>query len=153
MCRVKGNAIAYFTINELYKGTVQQNVEINFDCSSSCMMSFSKDEEWLIYANFQKFDVINVILCGHSRKFFSNTAQDFYQVASQRTFDQEKQFLKTTLGVLHFAQTNEGNNQQTDIILRNEQPSGINKLGLLLISFAVMAIVYFVTRNKNKNGK
>jgi hypothetical protein len=32
---------------------------------------------------------------------------------------------------------------------RNEQPSGINKLILLAISFIVMAIVYYVTRKKN----
>lgn len=153
VCAVQGTASVYFTINELFKGAVQQHVKIKFDCSSSCMMSFSENEEWLIYASYQQFDVLNVILCGHSRKFFNDASQDYYQVQAQRTFDQEKQFLKLTLGTHQYSQTDEMNQQQKGSSLYNEQPSGIYKLGLLLISFATMAIVYFVTRNKNKNGK
>jgi hypothetical protein len=153
LCDVVSGATAYFTINELYKGAVQQKLKINFDCSSSCMMSFSKDEEWLIYATYQQFDVLNVILCSHSRKYFNEASQDYYQVQAQRTFEQEKQFLETTLGTQRYPQTNEINQQNGDIP-HNEQPGGIYKLGLLLISFATMAIVYFVTRNKNrKNDK
>ena len=149
-CNVQGFATAYFTIDELYKGSVQQNIKINFDCSSSCMMSFVKDEKWLIYSSFQKFDVLNVVLCGYSRKFFNEAAQDFYQVQAQRTFDEEIFFLKATLGIQQYSQTDEINQQQSDSNPRNEQPSGFYKLGLLLISFATMVIVYFVTRNKKQ---
>lgn len=149
-CLTDGNSTAYFFINELYKGAVQQHQKVDFDCSSECMMSFSKDEEWIIYATYQRFDLMTVKLCGHSRKLFTDVSQDYYQMAAQRTFEEEKQFLKTTLGTHSFIQNNEQSQQQDDAKSRNEQPSGINKLWLLLISFATMAIVYFVTKNKNK---
>ena len=151
VCGAPGASSVYFTINELYKGEVQQHIKINFDCSSPCMMSFSKDEEWLMYSAYKRFDLITVNLCSHSRKFFNDASQDYYQVEAQQTFEQEKQFLKTTLGVHSYAQTNEIEQQQADLKSRNEQPSGIYKLVLLLISFGTMAIVYFVTRNKNRN--
>src|SRR4051812_34424948 len=56
LCDTKGNAVAFFTIVELYKGNSEKRIKINFDCSSECLMSFAKNEEWLIYANYRKFD-------------------------------------------------------------------------------------------------
>jgi len=149
-CSSHGTSTAYFFINELYKGSVQQHLKVTFDCSSDCMMSFSKDEEWIMYATFQRFDLLVVNLCSHSRKLFTDASQDYYQIAAQRTFEEEKQFLKSALGIHSFAQNDIQSQQQTDIKSDNEQPSGINKLWLLLISFATMAIVYFITRNKKK---
>ncbi len=147
-CPVKGNAIAYFTVSQLYKGRIQQHLKINFDCSTPCMMSFSKDEEWLIYSTFKRFDEMNVTLCGHSRKFFGDVSKDFYQTNAQRTFEEEKFFLKETFGIQTFPQNTASNKQQQDSNPQNEQPSGIIKLILILISFTVMAIVYVITRNK-----
>ena len=152
VCR-SGIAKAYFTVNQLYKGTSQQHVEINFDCSSACLMSFESSQEWLMYTTYKKFDLLVVDLCGHSRKFFSDPSEDIYQLTAQRTFEGEKEFLKTTLGLQPLAQNNELVQQPGSMEPRNEQPSGNGKLILLFISFAVMAIVYFVTRKKNKNGK
>lgn len=148
-----GISIAYFTINQLYKGVAQQHVEVNFDCSSACLMSFESSQEWLMYTTYKKFDLLVVDLCGHSRKFFNESSEDIYQLTAQRTFTEEKDFLKTTLGLHPFAQNNELIQQPGSMEPRNEQPSGNSKLVLLFISFAVMAIVYFVTRKKNKNGK
>ena len=150
LCGVQGIAKVYFTISNLYKGSVQQKVKVNFDCLSSCMMSFSKDEEWLMYLTYSRFDIMTVKLCGHSRKFFIDASQDYYQIAAQRTFEQEKEFLRTTLGIQPFAQMDGRDQQLEDFKSSNEQPSGIYKLGLLFISFTAMAIVYFVTRNKKK---
>lgn len=144
---------AYFTISKLYKGSVLQHIKVNFNGSSACMMGFSKNEEWLMYCTFQRFDELTVNICGHSRKFFNDAAKDFYQVAAQRTFEEEKEFLQTTLAIQPYAQNNELDQQQTDLKPHNDQPSGMNKLLLLLISFIAMLIVYFVTRNKNKNDK
>src|SRR5438105_5526375 len=70
-CGTDGISTAYFTINELYKGEVEQHVKIDFDCASDCMMNFSKDDEWIIYASYQRFDLMTVNMCEHSRKFFS----------------------------------------------------------------------------------
>ncbi len=149
-CTDDGKSTAYFFINELFKGNVQDRVKLEFDCSSACMMSFLKNEEWLIYATYQRFDLMLVNLCGHSRKFFDEASQDYYQLTAQRTFQEEQQFLKITLGIHSFVKNDELSQQQNDLKSRNEQPSGINKLWLLLISCTTMAIIYFVTRNKNK---
>ncbi|MES2590452.1 MAG: hypothetical protein V4608_01120 [Bacteroidota bacterium] len=148
-----GISIAYFTINQLYKGAAEQHVKINFDCSSACLMSFQTRQEWLMYTTYKKFDLLVVDMCGHSRKFFNESSEDIYQLNSQRTFEEEKDFLKTTLGLQPFAKNNELVQQPGAMEPRNEQPSGSSKLILLFISFAVMAIVYFITRKKNKNGK
>ncbi|MES2138977.1 MAG: hypothetical protein V4511_04675 [Bacteroidota bacterium] len=149
-CLEDGKSTAYFFINELYKGNLKQHLEVVFDCSSECLMSFSKDDEWLMYTTYSRFDMLVVNLCGHSRKFFKDASQDYYQMAAERSFEEEKQFLKSSLGVHSFVQNDELSQQQN--ISRNEQPSGINKLWLLLISCATMVIVYLVTRNKNKKN-
>jgi hypothetical protein len=102
-CKTQGTSAAYFSINELYKGEVEQHFKIEFDCASPCMMSFSKADEWLIYSTYKRFDLMVVSLCSHSRKLFADASQDYYQLSAQRRFEEEKQFLKTTLGTHSFA--------------------------------------------------
>jgi len=151
-CNTTGVAIAYFTINELYKGNSKQHNQINFDCASDCLMSFAKGEEWVIYGKYQRFDEIRVSLCDHNRRKAHAGEQDFYEAAAQRTFDQEKEFLKTELGIQPFIQNEKWNKDQEELKPRNEQPSGMSKIALLIVSFGVMIIIYIITRkNKNKN--
>src|ERR1043166_7108143 len=50
-CDEKGNAVASFAITALYKGNCEKEIQVNFECMSSCMMSFAPGEEWIIYAN------------------------------------------------------------------------------------------------------
>jgi len=149
-CGTNGISTAHFTIIELYKGGVEQFVNVDFDCSSSCMMSFAKGDEWIIYSIFQRFDLLTVNLCGHSRKFFHDAAQDVNQITSERTFEQEKQFLNKALGIQSFIKKNELNQQQNELAHENTQPSAISKLLLLLASALVMGIVYYISRNKKK---
>ena len=147
-CAADGISTVYFTINELYKGAVSQHVKIDSDCASPCLMSFEKGEEWIIYASYPKFDKLTVSLCEHSRKFISNIANDYYFITSQRTFEQEKQFLKAELGVQSFIERNDLNEQQKVLKPHNDQPSRVNKLFLLLVSMVVMGIVFLVARSK-----
>jgi preprotein translocase subunit SecF len=150
---IAGISSVYFTIDELYKGHTGKQVSIDFDGSTSCMMSFAKGEVWIIYANYQRFDVISVNLCSHSRKQISGT-QDFYADAAQRTFEQEQEFLKTTLGIQPFIEKETWNKEQQELKPRNEQPTAMNKMMLLLISFAAMILIYILTRKKKrKNGE
>lgn len=144
----KERAIAYFSIIELYKGTVAKQVKINFDCSSECLMSFMTDEEWLIYARYTKFDYLNISICEHSRKKFNSGEQDIYLMDLKRTFEEEIAFLKTTFGIQSFAELTVLNNSATDTARHNTQPSGTGKIILLLISLVVMAGIYFFTRKK-----
>ena len=147
-CNDKGFAIAYFTITELYKGNAAKHVEINFDCSSECLMSFAEGEAWIIYSMFEKFDNLKISICGHSRKKFDDETQDIYLLAAKRTFENELEFLKTTLGVQTIVQPVILNNTVTETGRHNDQPSNWGKVLLLLISATVMAIVYIITRKK-----
>ncbi|MCX6296718.1 MAG: hypothetical protein NTX97_11765 [Bacteroidetes bacterium] len=147
-CNSKGFSTAFFTITELYKGNAEKNVKIDFDCSSACMMSFSKGEEWLIYSKYVKFDQLKVTFCEHSRKKYNDDSQDVFLIAAQRTFEKEKEFLKTTFGLQYFIHGNDINKQENEIGPRNDQPSAYGKLILLLVSVSAMGIVYYVTRKK-----
>ena len=147
-CNDKWSAIAYFTISDLYKGKVHQQVEINFDCNTECMMSLAPDDEWIIYAKYLKFDFLQISICEHSRKKFNDDAQDFYLIDTKRTFTEELGFLKTNLEIQAFVQPTVVNNTVTDTSRHNTQPSSWGKVTLLLVSLLVMAIVYFVTRKK-----
>lgn len=146
-CDSAGLGQVYFTINELYKGSVHCTLSLNFDCSSECLMSFTKGEEWLIYASYKKFDFLIINICSHSRKHLDNDADDFYMMAAQRTFAEEKQFLKDNMSVTACL-SEENTVLETDIGMRNEQPTGLNKILLLIISLAAMVVVYVVTKKK-----
>ncbi len=147
-CNTRGRSIAFFTISELYKGAVSSSVKINFDCASECLMSIDKGEEWIIYASYEKFDVLTIKLCEHSRKHFRNEKDDFYFIAAKRSFDDEKLFLRTELGIQPFIIQNDLNEQQKIFKPHNDQPSDTNKLLLLLVSLGTMGIILFFTRKK-----
>ncbi len=147
-CDTKGMSTAFFTIKELYKGSVSQNIKVNFDCSSDCLMSFEKGEEWIIYGTYQKFDLLTVKLFEHSRKHFKDEKDDFYFPDANRTFDEEKQFLKNELGIQPFIIQNDLNEQQKIFKPHNDQPSDWAKLWLLLTSLVTMAIILYFTRKK-----
>jgi hypothetical protein len=147
-CDTKGKAIAFFSIAELYKGNSEKTVKIHFECSSECLMSFAKNEEWIIYAKYEKFDQLKAEFCEHSRKKFADDTQDIYRMASQRSFEEEETFLAKTLGLQQLLQANDLNRKQDEMGPRNEQPSGTGKLILLLISLAAMGGVWLFTRKK-----
>jgi hypothetical protein len=149
-----GISSAYFTVEEFYKGHAGKHIIVDFDAVSACMMSFAKNEHWIIYATYQRFDVISVKLCSHSRKQVNASEQDFYATAAQRTFEQESEFLKTAFGVQPFIEKEAWNKEQQDLKPRNEQPSGMSKMVLVLISFGAMILIYILTRKKKrKNGE
>ena len=146
------DAIAYFTINALYKGKTTEQVAVHFDCTTSCMMSFAKNDEWIIYAIYGHFDLVSVNICSHSRKHFKTGEQDFYQTASGRSFEEENEFLKSSLGRQAFAEKENWNTEQKEFKPHNTQPSNSNKIYLLLISFGVMILIYILTRKKRKKN-
>lgn len=144
-CDTKGFSTAYFTIAEVYKGLLEKNTRVQFDCASSCLMSFATGEQWIIYAKYEQFDVLNVSLCSNSRKLFADESSDIYALTAERSFEQEKQFLQQTLGIQKLKEEQTLQNPTG----RNIQPSGINKLVLLIISVMAMVIIYFITKRKN----
>jgi hypothetical protein len=145
-CSTKGIGTAFFTITELYKGSVEQHVAVDYDCTSDCLMSFSKCDEWIVYAAFSRFNQVIVNICSNTRKKVTGSAQDFYSLQTGQSYEQETAFLKTVLGTKAFAIHNQLNDQQVEMRPHNDQPTGWNKLWLLLTSFGAMAIVYIVSK-------
>ncbi|MFL5764024.1 MAG: hypothetical protein ACJ77K_08795 [Bacteroidia bacterium] len=139
---------AFFTVKELYKGNCPGRFTLNFEFASACMMSFSKGEEWIIYANYEKFDLLKTNFCGLSRKLPSAGEQDLYAINGRPSFDNEELLLKASFGLQPFVKENEINKQHEEMGPRNEQPSGNGKIILLLISLAVMGVVWYLTRKK-----
>ena len=56
----------HFKIYNLYKGKLPSKANIYYDATSPCMMSFSPEEEWLIYAYYEKYNLLTVNICQHS---------------------------------------------------------------------------------------
>jgi hypothetical protein len=152
-CSSDGIGTAYFTIINLYKGAAEQHVAVDYDCTSECLMSLAKDESWIIYAVYQKFDLLTVSLCSPSRKKFTGGETDHYQVISQKSFDEENDFLQQSFGIKAFSSHNELNDKQREMQPHNEQPSAWGKLWLLLVSLAVLAIFFIVIKKFFKNDK
>jgi len=152
-CSADGSATVYFTILNLYKGSTEQHIAVRYDCRSSCMMSFAAGEEWIVYATYKSFNKLDVNMCSPSRKKITDGSADYYEVASQRSFEQEIDWLKTNLGIQAFAQHNELNDQEKEMAPHNDQPSGTGKLVLLLVSLVAMLLVYFVSKKFFRNGK
>lgn len=146
-CSNTGIGTVFFTIIDLYKGAAERYVSIDYDCTSACMMSFSQNEEWIIYSTYQRFDLITVSLCSHTRKKIPDGSPDFYQISSGRSFAMENDFLKNALGIQPYSTHNEMNDRQKQFQPRNEQPNAMNKFWLLLVSALVMILIYIVSKN------
>lgn len=152
-CSTDGIGTAYFTIISLYKGSAEQHVSIDYDCTSSCLMSFAKNDEWIIYSVYQKFDLLTVSLCSPSRKKATEGLVDYYQASSHRSFAEESAFLEGSLGLHSFASHNDLNDRQKEMQPHNEQPGAWGKLWLLLISLGAMGAIYLITKKYFKNDK
>jgi hypothetical protein len=147
-CGKDGISSVYFSIQQLYKGNCSKSVKVDFDCASECLMSFEKGEEWIIYAKYQRFDLLTVSLCEHSRKKFINSKEDFYALDAKRSFEKELDFLQTELGNKDFIKRNQLYQLQNDFKPHNEQPSAFSKLLLLSVSLLAMGIVFFIVKKK-----
>jgi len=145
-----GTAIVVFSVKELYKGNCEKEIRIIYDNSSSCMMTFELGAEWLIYASYQEFDKLKVHFCSHSRKLFLANEKDIYLSNAGKTFEEEVLFLQTNLGIQKLIVRNDLIKQQSDFKPHNEQPSGSNKIILLVVSLVIMIIVYVITKNRTK---
>jgi hypothetical protein len=149
-CNTQGLSTAWFTIDELYRGSATKKVGVDFECNSSCMMSFAKGDVWLMYTSYIRFDLLKAEMCGHSRQFFKDRSQDIYFINSQRSFEDERSVLTKMLGLQKFAVVNELNEQPEEMKPTNIQPSAMGKLWLLLVSLAAMIVVYYFSNRRKK---
>ncbi|CAN5906116.1 hypothetical protein BH11BAC7_BH11BAC7_33720 [soil metagenome] len=133
---------ATFTVNELYKGKCFENVAVEFDCSSSCGMSFQPGETWIIFATYKKYGEPEVNLCSHSRRKFADEKDDFYLQTSGLSFIDAATFLKKNLGI-HAVNTK---NVEAEQHHENIRPDGSQTLLYLGAGLLALVAFYFLGR-------
>ncbi len=137
----KDKATAYFHILDLYKGQLTEHFKFQYECESSCQMSFSKGEEWIIYSVSAREGKLQIELCSHSRKLM--TGDDYYAVTSGQSYADEMASLKRILGNKRIREEGDETNQgQYDH--QNIHPDGYTKLWLLGVSLVVLLIFYYL---------
>lgn len=142
-------SLVYVHVLEMYKGALEKNLVFSYDCSSSCMMSFAKDEIWLFYAKKANQNNYELNLCDRNRKFISNAKEDYYTVNTGLSFDAEIAYLKKNIGFKILQEENRKNN--IDITQReNDETSGVNKLIMLAVSLLLFLAMYYVVNKKLK---
>ncbi len=132
---------AHFKLNELYKGISPEEIDVYYDCSSDCAMSFSEGEEWIIYANYAQLGKPKTNFCSRSRKYIANEnkLQTEY-VNTDISFDQEKEFLTSNFGLHHFLKSN----TNAELSHQNIKPGSLMSIVLILASIATFVLFYYL---------
>lgn len=137
-----GTSRVKFLVEELYRGSSYGSTELEYDCSSDCQMSFSPDEDWLIYASFTGFDKGKVEFCSYSRMQPGAGEEDFNTVNHGMDFKTEKAWLQSKLGVKPLKEREVVEQQHHE----NLKPQGMNVIWMMAIGFGTLALFYFITR-------
>lgn len=139
----QGKSIAYMQVGELFKGTFARQIPVYFDCSSSCQLSFSKGETWLVYADFFKYGKLETRFCSRSRKFFEREEEDYYKTNNQMRFREELDFLRA-----HFSgPTTAGNTAEVlDTGRELIKPKGTRLISILLFSLLGFGVIYYLLK-------
>ena len=141
------NAYAYFSVINLYKGKAFEETRVLFDCSTSCQLSFTPNETWIIYADYYKYGALEVKFCSRSRKLFSDSTKDYYNSINGMSFKSELAFLQNNFGIHTVLSNNSIALQHEEEAQRLSHPSGVEALWLVGISFVVVtAFLYFFNK-------
>ncbi len=132
-------AKAIFKVEKLFQGKSFEITEVYFDCSSSCQMSFTKGEQWIIYTNYAKYGIAEVDFCSRSRKKFINDSLDYFVATHILTFADEEEQLKSTLGIKTL-KTESNTQLQHELI----KPKGYTLLWLVGISFLLLFVALWL---------
>lgn len=147
----KGKATTFMQVKEVYKGDIASRFHFNFDCESSCQMSFAKGEQWLIYTSYNpELKVYEVNFCDRNRKYFQKNADDYYTASLGINWTDEIDFLKKNIGLKPNAAQSESSNSKDITQRENQLGTGKNNLVLLLISALLFLLIYFFVSKKIK---
>lgn len=89
---------AHFLVQELYLGTSTSEIDVYFDCTGDCKMTFNPGETWIIYASLARIGKPKVSICSRSRKLVDNEmklATNF--IASDLNFNEECLWLRGSI--------------------------------------------------------
>jgi hypothetical protein len=135
-------AIAWFSVDTLFKGSTHKTAGVYFDHASICKMNFDKADEWLIYGEYVSFGKLEVSVCSRSRKYFADETADFYIATNGIRYADELTFLRTNQGVQPFIEkeSTDGISMQRELI----HPSQTQMICWLLASLAGFLVIYFL---------
>lgn len=133
---------AVFEVKELYKGNSKQTFKILINNSDPCKLDLRIGEEWIIYANYKQIDNAVLDFCSRSRKFFSNSKEDFFYTTTGVTYDEELRYLQSHLG-LHKLLKEDTNKVEN----RNQLPNKNQFIIILIASLlGVIAFYWFIKK-------
>jgi uncharacterized protein YaiE (UPF0345 family) len=133
---LKDKGIAWFTIEELYKGVSTKVSEIYFEISGSCPVRIEKGDEWIVYATYASYGKPVLSFCSRSRKFFPDVEKDFYVANNRMLYSDEAAFLKKNFGIHPFVNPPSSTDLQTRRELIHPNPAQmLYWLGASLLGF------------------
>ena len=132
----KAKSEAIFSISELYKGIITQEFKILFNDEDQCKLDLRVGEQWIIYTNYYQVDNAKLDFCSRSRKYIKNVKEDFYAETTGISFDDERRYLQTNLG-LHKVLKNDLNKVENRNVLPNT-----NQLIIYLV-LSIIGVVFF----------
>ncbi|MFN8715267.1 MAG: hypothetical protein ACK5Z2_20635 [Bacteroidota bacterium] len=141
-CTEEGRGTVRFMIDSLFRGKAYVECDVQFDCSSSCAMSFAPGERWTIYATYLKYGSPEVILCSHSRKIPAFGTSDFVTDIRGASYSAEAQWLAKNLSIIPL------NEEKNEIMKPREliHPEGMSMIWLLGGGIIGVLILFFVLK-------
>ncbi len=143
---VRSRAVAWFTIDELYKGTATKVSAIYYDGSGPCQMQIDKGDEWIVYAIYTSYGKPELNFCSRSRKHFPDEKDDFYVVNNGLSYTDELAFLKSNLGLQTFVGTPSPSAEQQQAPRELIHPDHAQLLYWLLASLLGFLGIWFLLR-------
>jgi hypothetical protein len=138
------NPRVWLRVTAVYKGVVLKHTPLFFEAVGECSMKFEKGQEWIIYADYERYGEAAVDYCSRSRRRIDNERMDMYLETSGVTFDGEIQFLEKNYK--RSAPVEMKNDQQPIPERHNEIPKGWTPVWLLLASTAGAVTLYWLAR-------
>jgi hypothetical protein len=135
----KGEAL--FMISELYKGNSTEHFKILFDDADACKLELREGDEWIIYTNYTQIDRAKLDFCSRSRKYIKNIKEDFFEVNTGVTYDEEFLYLREKLGLHKFLKENPNRVENRNII-----PSRTQFAIVLICSLIGIIFFYWIIR-------
>lgn len=137
----QGNSEAVFLVDELYKGNSAERFTILFDNTNPCKIDLKVGEEWLIYSNYVQINKAKLDFCSRSRKYIKNIKEDFFEVTTGMSYDEELHYLQAKLGLHKLLKDNPNKVEN-----RNKIPSKNQFVMILLCSLVGIVVFYWLIR-------
>jgi hypothetical protein len=138
---VQHTGLASFSIDKIFQGKSYQNIDLSFDNQSSCAMSFSPDEEWIVYAKYISYGHAEIVFCSPSRKKMSSNTDDYYSMIHGKSFEDELIWLEKEFGIKELNRSS-AESPRRELL----HPVGMERLWLYLGGLLGLALIWFLTR-------